>query len=181
MTHPVDVRAAPPPSELIIGMDGFIGRHLCTRLPEAQRTSRRNANLESAHHFDLVKQGPLPNNVSIVYICAGVNGTLTCMQNPQLSWRANVDGTIYIAEHYRDIAHVVWIGSTTAEWMREDYGIQKRATEMYLRGLPHVGIVRAGRVMNSNVDNLCDLLIDIGRKRKRGVFLWNVEEKPYAH
>lgn len=168
--------------ELIIGMDGFIGRHLCKHLPQAQCTTRRNAELETAHYFDLVKQGPLPSNIDIAYLCAGVNGTLTCMRDPQHSYRANVDGTIYVAEHCREVgAHLVWIGSTTAEWMREDYGIQKRTAETCLRTMPNVGIVRAGRVLQSNVDDLCRLMIPIGRERRRGVFIWGEDEAPYRH
>lgn len=174
------MRDTPELRELIIGMDGFIGRHLCARLPEAKRTSRRNAALEDAHYFDLLTQGPLPD-ADIVYLCAGINGTLTCANDPQRSYRINVDGTIYVAEHYRDKAHVVWISSTTVEWMVEHYGRQKRTAENHLRTLPHVGMARAGRVLNSNVGNLCDLLIDIGRNKKRGVFLWGEDERPYAH
>jgi len=177
------MKDAPEPIELIIGMDGFIGRHLCARLPEAHRTSRRNAALEDPRvsYFDLLKQGPLPAAVDVVYLCAGVNGTLTCATDPQRSYRINVDGTIYVCEFYRDRAHVVWISSTTVEWLGEQYGRQKRTAENHLRTLSHVGMARAGRVLNSNVGNLCDLLIDIGRNRKRGVFLWGEDEKPYAH
>jgi len=170
------------PAELIIGADGYIGRHMVQRLPEAERTTRRNAELEvrGTYYFDMLKQGPLPP-ADIVYICAGINGTLTCANDPQRSYRINVDGTIYIAEHYRDRAHVVWISSTTVEWLVEHYGRQKRTAENHLRTLPHVGIARAGRVLNSNVADLCNLLIDIGRNRKRGVYLWGEDEKPYQH
>lgn len=166
--------------ELIIGMDGFIGRHMCARLPKAERTTRRNAALEHAHYFDLLKQGPLPD-ADIVYLCAGINGTLTCANDPQRSWRVNVDGTIYVAEHYRDLAHVVWVSSTTVEWLTEHYGRQKRAAESHLRTMPHAGMARAGRVLSSNVNDLCDLLIAIGRERRRGVFLWGEDERPYQH
>lgn len=166
--------------ELIIGMDGFIGRNLCRHLPAAKRTTRRNAALETAHYFDLLKRGPLPD-ADIVYLCAGVNGTLTCAQDPQRSYRINVDGTIHIAEHYRDKAFVVWISSTTVEWLNEHYGQQKRITETYLRGLPHVGMVRAGRVLQSNVDDLCSLMIAIGREQRRGIAIWNEDEQPYRH
>lgn len=167
--------------ELIIGMDGFIGRNLCQHLSEAGRTTRRNAVLETAHYFDLVRQGPLPN-ADVVYLCAGINGTLTCAQNPQHSWRVNVDGTIYVAEHYRSIGgFVVWISSTTVEWLDEHYGRQKRAAEAHLRTMPNVGMVRAGRVLQSNVNDLCRLMISIGRERRRCIVLWGEDEKPYQH
>lgn len=163
--------------ELIIGMDGFIGRNLHQHLPDAIVTTRRSNRLETAHYFDLARPGPLPD-ADIVYLCAGVNGTLTCAQDPQRSWRVNVDGTIYVAEHS---VFLVWISSTTVEWLNEHYGRQKRTAESHLRALPYVGIVRAGRVLQSNVDDLCSLMIDIGRNRKRGVVLWNEDEKPYQH
>ncbi len=169
--------------ELIIGMDGFCGRHLCERLPDAIRTTRRNAGLDApnTHYFDLLDQGPLPD-ADIVYICAGMNGTLTALNAPQICYRGNVDGTVYIAERYRDTgAFVVWIGSTTAEWQLEFYGRSKRYAEIILRTMPHVGIVRAGRVQHTNVDSLCSLMIDVGRNRRRGVFLWNKDEQPYLH
>jgi nucleoside-diphosphate-sugar epimerase len=164
--------------ELIVGMDGFIGRNLCRHLPEAIRTTRRAHG--GGYEFDLLKQGPLPE-ADIVYLCAGVNGNLTCAQAPQISYRANVDGTIYVAEYYRDRAFVVWISSTTVEWLTEHYGRQKRAAECYLRTLPHVGMVRAGRVLQSNVDDLCRTMIEIGREKRRGIQLWGEDEKPYQH
>lgn len=161
-------------------MDGFIGRNLCQHLPHAIKTTRRNSRLETAHYFDMVRSIPLPG-ADVVYLCAGINGTLTCANDPQRSWRVNVDGTIRVAEHYVGKAFVVWISSTTVEWLTEHYGRQKRAAECHLRTLPHVGIVRAGRVLQSNVDDLCKLMIDIGRNKKRGVVLWNEDEKPYQH
>ena len=174
--------------ELIIGMDGFIGRSLHKHLPGALVTTRRSNRLETAHYFDLARPGPLPE-ADVVYLCAGVNGTLTCAQDPQRSWRVNVDGTIHVAEHYLELhgqpfvrqPFVVWISSTTVEWLNEHYGRQKRTAESHLRAMPNVGIVRAGRVLGSNVDDLCRLMIDIGRDRRRGIVLWNEDEKPYAH
>jgi len=166
--------------ELIIGQDGFIGRNLCRHLPEAMCTTRRNAAMERAHYFDLAKCGPLPD-AEIVYLCAGINGTLTCASDPQRSYRVNVDGTIYVAEHYRDKAFVVWISSTTVEWLTEHYGRQKRVAESHLRTLPHVGMVRAGRVLQSNVDDLCKIMISVGRNRRRGIVIWGEDEQPYRH
>lgn len=166
--------------ELIIGMDGFIGRNLCQHLPKAERTTRRNAGLEKAHYFDMARPGALPD-ADIVYLCAGVNGNLTCAQDPQRSYRVNVDGTIHVAERYRDNAFVVWISSTTVEWLVEHYGRQKRLAESHLRTFPHVGMVRAGRVLQSNVGELCELMISIGRNRRRGIVLWNEDERPYQH
>ncbi len=179
--------------ELIIGGDGRVGSALRRLLPEAMHTTRHSPQPAEFHppwdafYFNMLNPTALPV-ADIVYICAGVNGALTCAQQPQLSYRVNVDGTIWIAEYYRkpppplvpyNGPFVVWVSSTTVEWQMEGYGMQKRITEMALRGMPHVGIVRAGRVLQPEVDKLCELMIDIGRNRKRGVFLWNEEEKPY--
>jgi nucleoside-diphosphate-sugar epimerase len=168
--------------ELIIGMDGFIGRALCRHLPDALKTTRRGQRgLEPIeHHFDLLQPGWVPP-ADIVYLCAGVNGTLSCAQDPQRSYRTNVDGTIFVAEYCRDHAFLVWISSTTVEWLGEHYGEQKRIAENYLRALPHVGIVRAGRVLQSNVAELCSLMVEVGRQRRRGIVLWNEDERPYQH
>ena len=165
--------------EVIIGADGFIGNHLAKHLPDAVKTTRRFSNQIGDWPFDLVEKGPLPE-ADIVYICAGVNGTLNCARDPQGTFRINVDGTIYVAEHYKD-SHVVWISSTTVEWCQEAYAVQKRTTETVLRQMPHVGIVRAGRVINQNVDSLCETLINMGRSRLHGIVIWGEDEVPYDH
>lgn len=163
--------------EAIIGADGYIGSKLAQRLPNAIRTSRRPAYLEGAWPFDLEECGRLPD-ADIAYLCAGVNGTLTCARDPQRSYRINVDGTIRVAAHYRE-KFLVWISSTTVEWCSEAYAVQKRAAETVLILMPHVAIVRAGRVTNANVESLLDELIRVGRGRVQGLTVWNADEKPY--
>jgi dTDP-4-dehydrorhamnose reductase len=167
--------------ELIIGGDGRVGVALRRHLPDAGWTSRRltASSAIPPYDFDLLERGPLPD-ADVVYICAGVNGALTCSQNAQISYRTNVDGTIYVAEHYRDKAFVVWVSSTTVEWQMEHYGHQKRITETVLRAMPHVGIVRAGRVLQPEIDDLCRVMIRVGRERERNIVLWNEDERPYA-
>ncbi|HET9285672.1 MAG TPA: NAD-dependent epimerase/dehydratase family protein [Candidatus Angelobacter sp.] len=159
---------------LVIGATGFIGGNLAKHLPKI------GTGLWTRNDFDmLTKTGFLPQ-AHIIYLCAGVNGTLTCSTNPQETYRVNVDGTIYITEHYRIWGgFVVWISSTTVEWLSEDYGAQKRTTEQYLRQMPNVAIVRAGRVDNSNVADLCTTMIDLGQKQRKTLVLWNENEQPY--
>lgn len=166
--------------ELIIGGEGRIGSALRRHLPDAAWTTRGLPLDKAAYYFDLLEYGELLDT-DIVYVCAGVNGALTVAQNPQMAYRTNVDGTVYIAERYRDTgAFVVWISSTTVEWQNEGYGNQKRITEGLLRTMPHVGIVRAGRVLAENVDDLCRLMIRIGRERDRRLTLFAEDERPYA-
>jgi len=162
--------------ELIIEQDGFIGGHLCTHLPNALRTTRRRWE-GNALFYDMLQKGPLPC-ADVVYICAGVNGNLPCAREPSISWRTNVDGTIHIADHFKD-AFVVWISSAAVEWSAEIYGSQKRIVETYLRALPNVAIVRAGRVLRSNVDILCAKMIALGRAKQRGVFPC-LEDTPFS-
>lgn len=170
--------------ELIIGMDGFIGRNLCRHLPDAIWTTRRYRELQEGDsqvlYFDMLEHRCVPE-AEVVYLCAGVNGPLTCDNDKHGSYRTNVDGTIWIADQVaKRKDFLVWISSTTVEWMSEAYATQKRQAETYLRALD-VGIVRAGRVLQSNVDDLCKLMIQVGRSRKRGLFLWNENEQPYQH
>jgi dTDP-4-dehydrorhamnose reductase len=168
--------------EIIIGAQGFVGSNLSRHLPNAIKTSRRNGSEvpDSGYwFFDMLDSNPALPNASVAYICAGVNGTLTCARDPQGSFRANVDGTIRIARLYEN-DFVVWIGSTTAEWSSDHYGRQKLITETVLRTMPNVAIVRAGRVTKDNVDDLCRLMILLGRDRQGGTRLWNVDEKPYV-
>lgn len=167
-------------TELVIGADGFVGQRL-QQMSGADGTSRRNPLfLPNSYYLDLLdfKTGDLPLT-EVVYLCAGVNGSLTCARNVQEAYRINVDATIKIAEHYKYSAFVVWISSTTVEWGLDHYATQKRTAETALRGLG-VGIVRAGRVTRDNVDDLCNLMMKVGRAKKSGLYLWGVDEKPYA-
>ncbi len=172
--------------ELIIGGDGRVGSALRRHLPDAMWTSRRGSSF-GAIRFDMLERGPLPD-ADIVYMCAGMNGGLSCAQDIQTSYRVNVDGTIHVAEWYRErgspsnynsTAFVVWVSSTTVEWQMDPYGREKRVVETALRTMPHVGIVRAGRVLAANIDDLCRLMIRIGRERDRRLTLFAEDERPY--
>ena len=167
--------------ELIIGMDGFIGRHLCERLPDAIFTTRRRQVYPpKVVYFNLLKPDILPK-ASVVYLCAGINGNLTCSLDPRTSYKTNVDGTIWVADRCREMgATLVWLSSTTVMWLNEHYGQQKRLAETYLRAMPNVAIVRAGRVLKDNVADLCELLVTMGG-RPGDLITWNEDERPYEH
>jgi len=165
--------------ELVIGADGYIGAHLA-RIAGARGTTRRAGGGE--HLFlDLLdfREAELPA-ADRVYICAGVNGAMPCEGNAR-AYRINVDATIRLAQHYSGRGgFVVWIGSTTVEWSSTAYARHKLTTETVLRTMPGVAVVRAGRVVNSNVEDLCRTMLGIGRDRLRGVHLWGAEEPAYA-
>lgn len=166
-------------NELVIGADGFIGAAL-QRMSGARGTSRRNPTLlPNDYYLDLLNftAQDLPP-ADIVYLCAGVNGAKSCEGN-QESYRVNVDATIRIARHYKECgSFVVWISSTTVEWSATDYARQKALSEIGL-SLLGAGIVRAGRVLQSNVYGLCQTMLQVGRDGVQGVTLWGVDEKPY--
>lgn len=130
-------------------------------LPDAWHFNRGN--------FDLIEGGALPY-VNTVYLCAGVNGTAKCALDPVGSFRANVDGTVGVAKHYRDIEHgfVVWISSDIIEWGAGAYADQKRTTETILRTMPNVGIIRPFRITDKNMDHFCSQMIEMGRDHIRG-------------
>lgn len=164
--------------ELVIGGDGFIGSCL-VRLAYAVGTSRRKGRGEP--HLDLlaIDEAKLPE-ARIVYLCAGVNGAMACEGSPQ-AYRVNVDAPIRLAQHYtRSGAFFVWISSTAVEWSGTAYARHKLTAETALRLLPGVGIVRPGRVLASNVEDLCWTMIGIGRHRREGITLWRTEEPGYA-
>ena len=174
-------------NELIIGGHGRIGSKMREHLPQAPWTTRRhdevvNAKIGNIWYFDLLKPEGLQQfpQADVVYLCAGVDGTLTVANDFQRAYKTNVDGTIAVAEFYRDKAHVVWLSSTTVYWMTEKYGEFKRLVELHLRAMPHVGIIRAGRVTADNIDDLCMLMIGMGRNRVNAIVPWNEDEKPYV-
>lgn len=162
------------PRELVIGADSFIGRRL-KQLTGAEGTSRRG---NSEHHLDchFMDVRYLPS-ADIVYLCAAANGQKICEGNA-LAYRVNVDATIRLAKHYQGKAFFVWISSSTVEWANSAYARHKALTETALRMMPGVGIVRAGRVLKSNVDDLCRTLMEVGRNRIEDVTIWGSEE-PY--
>ncbi len=163
--------------KVIIG-EGFIGGMLARLIPDAIQTTRRPRVLDGRWPYDMTEGGSLPD-VEVAFLCAGVNGSLSCARDPQGSYRTNVDGTVRVAEHYRGKAFLVWLSSTTVEWSSDDYGTQKRMAESILRQMPHVGIVRAGRVTTGNVRDLCRKMIEVGEAKIPGVHLWGEDEKPY--
>lgn len=172
--------------ELIIGATGYIGRALRAHLPDADIAVRHTELLTGLargllYPFDMLRPIPFAD-ADVVYLCAGINGNLNCSMDPRTSYKVNVDGTIWVAEWCRDHGvFLVWISSTTVMWLNEHYGQQKRIAETYLRAMPNVGIVRAGRVLDSNVDDLCRIMIDLGRNKKRELVLWQEDESPYSH
>jgi dTDP-4-dehydrorhamnose reductase len=139
----------------------------------AEGACRGNPLYHNHHLINLLDFTDVPP-ADIVYICAGVNGALRCEGSPE-AYRTNVDGTIRLVRAYSS-AFVVWISSSTVEWGNSQYARMKAQVEAVLLNNPNVGIVRAGRVLESNVDDLCTTLLKVGRGRIGHLTLWGAEE-----
>lgn len=161
-------------SELIIGANGFIGAALHKKIPDAATTTREKLNLL---FLDIAPVGIVDHD--IVYLCAGTNGAKRCEGN-QDAFRVNVDATVDLARLCASYhAFMVYIGSMSVEWSDGAYQRQKLAAETILRTMKNVGIVRAGRVLKSNVDELCDFMIEVGRAKEPGLFRWGSDDIAY--
>lgn len=159
---------------IVIGATGFVGNHLMRRLG-CPGTSRRGGLIP----FDLLAMDfSALEPFDTVYLCAAMNGAKAC-EGSQEAFVANVDAPIELARSVR--AFVVWIGSMGVEWFAAGaYQRHKLTAETVLRTMPNVGIVRAGRILASNLDDLTDTLIRVGANRMAGVTRWGNEDMAYA-
>ncbi|MDZ4253979.1 MAG: hypothetical protein U1A72_15525 [Sulfuritalea sp.] len=164
-------------THLVIGARGFIGSALMRRLGAAAcGTSRRDG--ESDYVFDLLNFQDVPE-ADTVYICAGANGAKACEGN-QDAFLVNVDAPVKISHIVTGRGgFVVYISSMSVEWLSAAYQRQKLTAETVLRVMPGVGVVRAGRVLKTNIDDLCDTMIRVGRDRVCGVTRWGNDDIAY--
>lgn len=160
--------------EAVLGANGYIGRHLAEILPDAMHIGRGSIDLRM-----LPAQRTLAPACDILYLCAGANGAKACEGN-QDSFIVNVDAPIFLAEKMAERGgFMVFISSMSIEWLDTAYQRQKLAAETVLRTMPNVGIVRAGRVVDGNIDDLCATMLKIGRNRLRGVTRWGNDDIAY--
>lgn len=160
---------------VVIGSDGFVGKHLMQRLG-CPGTSRRDG---AAIPFNLLAMDfPALAGFDTIYVCAGANGAKAC-EGSQDAFIANVDAPIELAKNVD--AFVVWIGSMSVEWFAGGaYQRHKLAAESVLRTMPNVGVVRAGRILASNIDDMTDTLIRVATNRVTGVTRWGNDDIAYA-
>lgn len=156
--------------ECVIGAEGYIGKRLSELLPEALKTTRKTLD------FLNVREVP---NCDVAYICAAYNGFEAC-EGKKDAYRVNVDGTLKVSRLLlKQGTFVVWLSSCGVEWIATDYTRQKSLVEIALQMVPNTAIIRAGRVVASNIDSLCETMIEAGRGKKEGITLWGVEDVPY--
>lgn len=153
-------------SPIVIGA-GYIGRRLSKKLG-CKATTRAEFNLLD---FD----PSFLKDYSTIYLCAGANGAKRC-EGQQDAYRANVDATQKIARHS---LFLVWISSMSIEWSEGAYQRQKRQAEALVSNMDNVATIRAGRVVDSNIDDLCDLMVEVGTKRVSGLYRWGNDDIAY--
>ena len=159
---------------LVIGADGMIGRSLADRLTEMGErvltTTRRSEDISNQKIFlDLsndVTEVNLPDNISVVYLCAAVTGMDACRKNPSHSETVNVHNAVLLAEKLlAGNAFVIFLSTSSvydgsiayrkaesAPCPLTEYGRQKAETERQLLGLgDNVSVVRLTKVVESSM------------------------------
>lgn len=158
---------------VVVGGDGLVGSHLSCLAEETSAqvilTTRRKdagdgrlfADLESGNIADVIAA-----KADVVFLCAAMTSMQACRENPELSYRINVTGTVDLASQLvKQGAFVVFLSSNTvfngfAERPDEhesyapvtEYGRQKVSAERQLMAIPgaeeRIAIVRLSKVIS---------------------------------
>ena len=169
---------------LVVGGDSTVGARLVETLCDTHEhviynTTRKAVQHRYQLHFDLLNP-ILPNDTEfgLIYLVAAITGIMGCEVNPE-SWRVNADGPAQLAlqaVHGSPFGtrppHVVFISSDAVELAPGlAYSMQKAYAESVI--LPLGGtVVRPARIFPEKLDNLVELLIDVGINRKSGLHRW---------
>ena len=151
---------------LVIGSDGFIGKHLHECIPCCGHTSVGMGKKE----YDLRKPTELPH-ADVAYLCAGVNGFEKC-EGSRDAWKSNVDGTITTIKNLlNDGTFPVFLSSDSVCWSASQYSRMKAQVEAYML---HSGgaIVRCGRVTQANIGDLIRFLLKVSNEKTHGLTEW---------
>ena len=161
-----------PKHHLVIGCDGFLGRHIVAQLKQAGKsvitTSRRKKKLSaSCFYLDLgtdLANWEVPKNVDVAYLCAAVTSIEQCRKYTIESRKINVDNTILIAAKLAAHGIAIVYPSTNLVFDGQlpfrksedalcpqiEYGRQKGEAENGLLSIgQRVAIVRFSKILNS--------------------------------
>lgn len=158
---------------VVVGGDGLVGSHLAclsekvssqiiltTRRKDAGG-SRLFADLDGGHVADVIAA-----KADVVFLCAAMTSMQACRENPELSYRINVTGTVDLASQLvKQGAFVVFLSSNTvfngltdrpdeheSYTSVTEYGRQKVGAEQQLMAIPgadeHIAIVRLSKIIS---------------------------------
>lgn len=163
---------------LVIGGDGLIGRALASHLISCgftvDATSRRRQS--NVVQFDLSKPDfDVLDGYSHIFICAGVTNISACDNEPDFTYKINVESTASIAKYaakggsylYYISSNTVFDGTTPFpdEGCNTspitEYGKQKVAIESILLSLPTASVIRVTKILSQQVPLFGKFLSDL--------------------
>jgi dTDP-4-dehydrorhamnose reductase len=158
---------------LIVGIDSEIGSAFAQYISEkgsyqvvgTTRRKLKSRETESLYQLDLANlESNLPRlDYYAIVICAGVTNQVICKEEPELTWRVNVDNTIEVIKRFYSLnTQVIFLSScsvfdgtkpfsrhTDAPNPISNYGKQKVAVEEFLqKNLANYAILRLTKVIS---------------------------------
>lgn len=185
---------------LVVGGDSTVGKRLVERLEnqvdgelsnQVFRTTRQAVQHKNQLHLNLLNPVLPSGEWDLIYFVAAITGIMGCEVTSE-SWRVNADGPVQLAlqaserAHMVNLtpdaddalgivevgAHVVFISSDAVELAPGlAYSMQKAYAESVILSLGGA-VVRPARILPEKLDNLVELLVDVGVNRKSGLHRW---------
>jgi len=153
-----------PPSSLIIGGSGLLGRALQKIIPTAYAPTRKDFALQERTEF---------HGIDLAFLCAGTKGFAECEGN-RAAFRSDVDGNIRLARHLlKQGTFVVFVSTDAVEWaLHTAYARNRHMVELAIGGAPGVAIFRPAKFDVSTVASVAQLCASIGLNRIEGLTRW---------
>jgi len=173
-----DGKAAEVISLMVVGADGELGSAIYSYFSEVEGfavfgTTRRSADLPSNFYFlDLENFRPfvLPYNLDAVVFCAGISGEEACKQDPDRSYRINVQATRDALAWLTKLGIFSIFLSSSCVFDGKDpsptkdstvsprglYGSHKSEIEQAFSDTDNVAVLRLTKVMTSNAAFMSD-------------------------
>jgi UDP-glucose 4-epimerase len=140
----------------VTGHLGFVGTHLLDRLPLAEILG-----IDLQDGFDIL-DCDLPDADVVIHLAAQP-GVISSMDNPELTMWTNVQGTVRLAERYKDARFVfASSGGAIQETIASPYGLSKKMGEDYLRlRHPDAVILRFSNVYGPGSRSVVDRFLSV--------------------